>query len=478
VFTAARPLAQGIPIKASIAIAAAFAAVVFAVDAFVMLDSAIAVLYVAVVLISSSVLSGRGTIAVGVGCCLLTLAAFLIQHTPYASEASVGRGLVSLLAIVIATFLAVRIRSTTAELAYQARLLDLTHDAVFVRDMHDTVTFWNRGAENLYGWPREDAIGRKSQNLTLTSTAPDDIMATLLATGHWEGELIDTRRDGSRVTVSSRWALVRDQRGEPTSILETNTDIEAHKQAQDTLAQAQAELAHVSRVSTLGELTASIAHEINQPLAAIVTRGETCLRWLQQPQPRIDEVNRSIERMIGDGRRASEIVKRLRALTRKDAMQTAPIAVNEMIEEAVILIPRELASHGVSLELDLAPGLPAALGDRVQLQQVIINLLMNAIQAMDGVQDRSRELVLRSRTDDSGAVVISVCDTGPGFHAEAEGRLFDAFFTTKKDGMGMGLSICRSIIEAHGGRIWASRNDGHGATFHFTLPSHGNRQQS
>jgi len=299
------------------------------------------------------------------------------------------------------------------------------------------------------------------------------ILAELLRDGRWEGELVHIKRDGAEVTVASRWSLQRDARGVPTAILETDTDITAAKQAQDTLAKAQAELAHVTRVATLGELTASIAHEVNQPLAGIVTNGEACLRWLGRDEPQCDEVQAAVTRMISDGGRAGEVLKRLRALSKNGEPQQATLNLNDVIEESLALVRREIISHRVALEVDLAADLPVVRGDRVQLQQVIINLLVNASQAMASVAAAQRELCIRSRSLTLREVLITVRDSGPGIAAMDEARLFSAFFTTKSDGMGMGLSICRSIIDTHGGRIWASPNDGLGATFQFILPTQG-----
>jgi two-component system sensor kinase FixL len=457
------------------AAAVVFSIAVFIIDTFVMFDVSIAVLYVWVVLASVSFCGRRGVIAVAAACMTLTVLSLLIQHYPAYPSESTGRCIVSLLAIAITAALVDRIQSTAMALRGQAELLDLTHDAIFVRDMNDVITYWNRGAENLYGWPRQRALGEVSRRLVQSGLPRpyDEIMAQLLRTGRWEGDLVQTRRDTTTVTVASRWSLQRDARGQPAAILETNTDIEERKHAQETLAQAQAELAHVSRISTLGELTASIAHEVNQPLAAIVTSGEACLRWLDRDVPQLDGVKRGIERMIGDGRRASDVVRRLRALSRKDDLRMLPVDLNDVITDTLALVRRELAIHRVALTLDLATALPQAPGDRVQLQQVVINLLLNAIQAMASVGERPRELAVRSRVEDDGQVLVAIRDSGPGFDAETEQRLFDAFFTTRSDGMGMGLSICRSIIDAHGGRIWASRDGAGGATFQFVLPTAG-----
>jgi PAS domain S-box-containing protein len=242
--------------------------------------------------------------------------------------------------------------------------------------------------------------------------------------------------------------------------------------AEQALREAQAELAHVTRVTTLGELTASIAHEVNQPLAAVVANAEACLRWLGRDIPDLAAARRSAEWVINDGIRASEVVRRVRALAHKADIEKAPLDVNDIVEEVIALVQRELASHLVSLRTELAPALPKILGDRVQLQQVIINLVMNGIEAMQEVTDRPRELVIRSREEEMQQVLLSVTDCGVGISAENANRLFNAFFTTKSSGLGMGLSICRSIVEAHGGRLSASGDEGRGATFQFVLPLH------
>ena len=249
-------------------------------------------------------------------------------------------------------------------------------------------------------------------------------------------------------------------------------DITAAKQAEEALQELQTSLAHVTRVTALGELTASIAHEVNQPLAAIVTYGDAGLRWLDREVPQLDEVRSAIERMIDGAKLAGEVIARLRALSRKTAPEMVRLDINDVIYKVLSLIRREIANHQASVRLDLAASLPPIFGDRVQLQQVILNLLVNGIQAMAHVSDRPRELLIRSRADNAGQVLVEVGDSGTGIDPAHAGQLFNAFFTTKADGMGMGLSICRSIIEAHGGRIWASPNAGPGTIFQFTLPAH------
>ena len=612
-------------------IASVLAVGIFAIDTISTLDIAIAVLYAVVVLMGANFLQRRGVLLLSSACLALTVLSYLLSHQLTADTALV-RCLMSLSAIGAATFLALKNQSANMVVRERARLLDLTHDTVFVRDMNDVITYWNRGAEELYGWRRDEAIGQVSHQLTKTVfPAPlEKITAELFSTGRWEGELVHTKRDGTRVTVASRWSLQEDERGRPVATMETNNDVTERKQAdaelreserryrnifhtagvsiweedfskvkaaiddlkaqgvkdfgryfathpefvrqaiamvrivnvneatlellaarrkeellvslhkvflpesedvfaqvlvaiaegrtlfeseivlktlsddkvavlltivfpaeaptlecvlvtlmditernrtQEALQQAQAELAHVTRLTTLGELTASIAHEVNQPLAAIVTNGEACLRWLAYRPPELEEVRGAVESMISDGVRASEVVWGLRGLSKKSTPQRRLLDLNDVIEQLVLLVERELLNNRVTLRLELAPALPAVFGDRIQLQQVIMNLVINGIQSMASVTDRPRELLIRSRLGEDDQVLIEVRDCGSGIDPQDMQQLFNAFFTTKPNGMGMGLSICRSIIEAHGGRIWASSNAGPGATFAFTVPS-------
>jgi PAS domain S-box-containing protein len=249
------------------------------------------------------------------------------------------------------------------------------------------------------------------------------------------------------------------------------TDVTSRKRAEAELHEAQANLAHVTRVTALGELAASIAHEVNQPLAAVVTNAAACLRWLDRDPANLNEARATLRSIINDGNRAGEVIQRVRALVNKTTDRKA-LHINEVVNEVMSLVQHELFSHRVALRLELAPALPPVLADRIQLQQVILNLVINGIEAMQPVTDRPRELVIRTRQDETDQVLVTVSDCGVGVAAEDVDRLFDAFFTTKSGGMGMGLSICRSIVNAHGGRLSASGNAGPGATFQFTLPLH------
>jgi signal transduction histidine kinase len=233
---------------------------------------------------------------------------------------------------------------------------------------------------------------------------------------------------------------------------------------------AQAELAHVNRVTTMGRLTASIAHEVNQPVAAVVTNADAALRWLGAQPPDLEEARQALGYVIKDGNRASDVIRRIRTLINKKVpTRNDRLDINETISEVIALTRSEVLRNGVALQTRLAKDLPLIQGDRVQLQQMMLNLVINAVEAMSGVSERSRELMIGSGKDASNGVLVTVRDSGPGLNQESLNHLFDAFYTTKPGGMGMGLSICHSIIEAHGGRIWAT-NVPQGATFQFTLP--------
>ena len=444
---------------------------VFLIDTITTLEVAIAVVYVVVVLIAAVFLRRRDVLVVSAGCAALTALSYVLTHD-LSVDGALVRCLVSLSAIGIATVLALMNQSAQATLREQARLLDLTHDCIFVRRLDGVITFWNRGAEELYGWSRQQAIGKVTHTLlqTMFPVPHEQIMAELTRAGRWEGELVHTKRDGRQVVVSSRWSLQRDDSGQPAAVLETNTDITERRRTQEALEQLRAELAHVSRVTMLGELSASIAHEVNQPLAAIVVNAEASQRYLEQEPPKLSDARRVVDRIIQSADRATNVIRRIRGLSKKVTPEMARLDINGVIEETVPLIRSQAISHRVTLRLQLASGLPAVLADRIQLQQVVINLVINAIDAMKLVTDRPRELEIRSQLYEGDQVLVAVQDTGVGIAPEKADRLFDAFFTTKPDGMGMGLSICRSIIEAHGGRIWASSAAGPGAILQFTLP--------
>ena len=503
----------------------------------------------------------------------------------------------------VITGLVRRLQMSSATMKRQAQLLDLTDDTVIARDVGDVISFWNHGAERLYGWRQDEAVGQVSHALLKTRFAEsrDAIDDVLRRTDRWEGELINTRKDGSQVTVASRWSRHRDARGNLAGTLETNNDITERKRAEEALRrnqaaylaeaqklsqtgsfgwnvasgtvfwsdqtfailgyepgtipamvlmlarvhaddaemvrqaidtssrdrtgldlefrvslptgetryvhavartlddaadkaqfvgalmdvtaakqsefrlqEAQSQVAHVARVTSLGALSASIAHEVNQPLAAIVSHGEASLRWLNRDRPQLDEVAASIRHVITNGKRASEIVQRIRGLTSKTGGQQAVLNLKHLVEEVVPLVRSEATRNRAQLRLDLDDTLPMIRGDQIQLQQVIINLMINAIQAMGSVQGRPRVVQVTAQVAGDARVALEVRDSGPGIDPADAPQIFDAFFTTKPGGMGMGLSICRSIIESHGGQISAhARTPEPGTVFRCVLPTDG-----
>jgi C4-dicarboxylate-specific signal transduction histidine kinase len=248
------------------------------------------------------------------------------------------------------------------------------------------------------------------------------------------------------------------------------SEITEREAAEEGLTRAQAEITRIARITTMGELAASIAHELNQPLGSIVTSGDACLRWLTAKPPNLDEVRQAVEAIIRDGTRASSVLVRIRGLLRRGERLRERSDINDIISEVLAFSHGELRRSGASLQTEMPGNLPPIVVDRVLLQQVILNLIMNAVDAMRGVSDRARALRIRTEEQPSGSIVVLVEDSGVGLDPKHSSRMFEAFYTTKTDGIGMGLTISRSIVEAHGGRLWAVANDGPGSTFCFTLP--------
>jgi C4-dicarboxylate-specific signal transduction histidine kinase len=251
---------------------------------------------------------------------------------------------------------------------------------------------------------------------------------------------------------------------------------ESRSRSEEALRQAHAELAHANRVTTMGELTASLAHEVNQPIAAAVTDANTCLRWLTRDHPDVEEAREAAMRMAKDATRAAEIISKVRQVFKKGAQQRELVDVNEIIREMIVLLRKELSSQSIAVRTELAADLPKLVGDRVQLQQVLMNLMVNSIDAMKNVEGK-RELTIKSQRaqdddeDKDEQLMVLVSDTGVGLPPQQADHIFNAFFTTKTDGTGMGLRISRSIVESHGGRLWATDNHPRGASFHLTIPT-------
>jgi len=286
-------------------------------------------------------------------------------------------------------------------------------------------------------------------------------------------ELLDIETfNGEPKTILNSAAPIRNAGGQIVGTVIVNEDVTEAKRGEEKLRQAQAELAHVARVTMMGELTASIAHEVNQPLAAVVTNANAASRWLAANPPNLDEAREAIERIARDGARASEVIRRIRTLIKKSEPSRTSVDLNELIEETVALTQPELKHKKVSLRTELSPRLPRVPADRVQLQQVLLNLFVNAVDSLSTVSDRPRMLRIQTERTEPHSVQVVVQDTGAGIKPDEVERLFEPFHTTKPHGLGMGLAISRSIVEAHGGRLWVTPNDGRGATFHFTLPAH------
>jgi PAS domain S-box-containing protein len=363
--------------------------------------------------------------------------------------------------------------------AYRFRVRQLRREEKKLRDVVETipaiawtalpngwVDFSNHHWEEYTGLSVEEAAGSGWE----AAVHPEDVKRH---TKKWRaavasGEPFENEARYRRADGEYRWFLVRavplrDGGGKICKWYGTKTDIEDRKHAE----QLQADLTHASRVSTMGELVASIAHELAQPITVTTAHAKASLRWLQRDPPNLTEVRKGTERIMEAGTLASEIIDRLRSLYKKSAPKRELVAINEVIGEMVPLLRSEANEYAVSIRTDLAADLPKITADRVQLQQVLMNLILNGIEAM---KDTGGVLTMRSQSGEDGQIEISVNDTGPGLPPGQANQIFDAFFTTKPQGSGMGLSISKSIVEAHGGRIWATANEGRGATFHFTLP--------
>ena len=350
--------------------------------------------------------------------------------------------------------------------------VDHATDALFVRYDRGYIADVNRQACDSLGYTREELIGMSPSEFDVdTAPAFYETMRDRLKAGEiLTFETSHRRKDGTVFPVEVRIRRFWD--GSRPFTLALARDISDRKRAdeeREKLRLLEAELAHINRVTTMGELTASLAHEINQPIAAAMTNANTCVRWLTRDVPDINEARAAAGRLVKDTQRAGEIISRIRLLFKKGAPQRELVDINGVINEIVALLRNEAARQGVLIRNQLAANLPQVMGDRIQLQQVLMNLMINSIDAMKDVGG-ARELTLTSQRDGNDQVQVSVTDTGIGLPPEM-GRIFEAFYTTKPHGTGMGLAISRTIIESHGGRMWATTNSGHGAIFYFTLPA-------
>ena len=363
-----------------------------------------------------------------------------------------------------------------AELQLQVELLQQLPVSAWTLKPDGTPDFVNRVWLEFAGQTLD--FVRSHPEAWMTAVHPED--REFAAKSFWKGvqsgqgfafEIRSLRaQDGIYRRHLQQAVVLRDAEGKVLKFVGTTTDIDDQKRAEEALRQAAAELAHANRVATMGQLTASIAHEVNQPIAALVTNAETAVRWLARQPPNLEKAKPLIDRVISDGKRTADIVSRIRDFSKKAPARKEDLEINEAILEIMTLTRLATSEHSVLLKMRLSEGLPHILGDRVQLQQVILNLIMNAIEAMSEVSGGARELLISTSEAESGGVLVAIRDSGPGLpHANPE-RIFDAFYTTKSSGLGMGLSICRSIIEAHGGRLWATPNEPHGAVFCIMLP--------
>ncbi|MDB5389011.1 MAG: sensor signal transduction histidine kinase [Planctomycetaceae bacterium] len=366
--------------------------------------------------------------------------------------------------------------SANQELQLQVGLLQLIPVAAWTILPNGTTDFVNNIWLEYTGQELDYVLSTPAAWMTVVHPDDRDVASTTFWEGIRTGQgfAMETRfrriQDGAYRWHLNRAVALRDPNGKVVKFVGTSTDIDDQKKAQDTLRNTQAELANMTRATTMGQLTASIAHEVNQPLSGIITNAGTCLRMLDAHPPNIEGARETANRTIRDGNRASEVVMRLRALFSKRQAVTEPVDLNEAAMEVVALLLSQLQKCDVMLRSDFDEDLPLIVGDRVQLQQVIMNLLQNACDAMSNVHDRSRQLLIQTHRDDGGNVRLMVQDNGTGLDPEAVNRVFDPFYTTKNGGMGIGLSVSRSIIENHQGRIWVKPNDGPGATFSFSIP--------
>lgn len=486
-------------------VAACLAAAIFAFDILSSMGIAVAALYIVVLLLSLRFSDARGIVLIAAGCTALTVVGYLIEHAGNPARGPLLRCIVSVLAIAVAGALCVQIRSAQGMLRRSEEryrnIFRSTGVAILEQDWTVAAEICAAAAQDGVSELRrrlsqDHALLRKCLSSIRTIDVNDaarslvgdlraggssswavvSIPETIIAfreilLAYLEGlpsyatETVVRSIDGKRrnLVVTANF-----QKDRSRPILISAVDVTAQVDAEIALRQSTAELTRVSRIATLGALTASIGHEVNQPLAAVVTNGEAALRWLARDEPNLSEVKLCIEESVGEGRRAAEIVKRLRQLSVKRDVTCELVDINAIVAQVHAMARRDLQEQQVTASLELRPGLPAVAGDAVQLQQVAMNLVNNAIHAMAG--RKRKELHMETSLDERAGVRVSISDTGSGISDANLPQLFAPFFTTKKEGMGVGLSISRSIIETHRGRIWAERNEEEGSSFHFMIP--------
>ena len=375
-----------------------------------------------------------------------------------------------------------------------ASVVESSADGIVTEDLNAIVTTWNRGAERMFGYSAGEIIGR-SISLIIPFGNHYEIPGVLERIKRAESieqyETVRKAKSGNLIDVSITWSPLYDTTGRIIGASKVMRDITERKQMEEqrmelltreralamekTLRETQSELARVARMLSMGELATLVAHEINQPLTGIITNAEAGVRWLSGESPNLQEARESLRLIVRDGNRASAVIRRIRELLKKDAPQSTQLNIAELVQEVIELTQKELKKRDIRLYAEIAGDLPSTNGDRVQLQQVLLNLIMNAAEAM-GCVEGPKELLIRSEHSAPGHVVVSVRDCGIGINPQDVNRIFDPLFTTKPTGMGLGLSLSRSIVASHGGRISARLNDGPGLTVEFTLPAEGVRQ--
>jgi PAS domain S-box-containing protein len=355
-----------------------------------------------------------------------------------------------------------------------AAIISSSSDAIIGKSLDGIVTSWNAGAENIFGYEAHEMIGqsitriipaelRQEENLILGRLREGDRIRNY--------ETVRTRKDGSRVDVSLTVSPVFDPSGKVLGASKIARDITAEKRAEAELQLVREELARVARITTLGQLTASIAHEVTQPIASSRNNARAALNFLDRQPPDLSDVKEALECVVADADRAGDIIDRMRDHIKKAPPRKERLDLNKAINEVIALARSAITENGVSVQTRLMEGSVPVQGDRVQVQQVVLNLILNAVEAMGSVETGGRELLISTKQSETNGVVVAVGDSGPGIDPENLQRVFEAFYTTKSSGVGMGLSICRSIIEAHGGRLWAEANEPRGSIFKFTLPN-------
>jgi PAS domain S-box-containing protein len=351
--------------------------------------------------------------------------------------------------------------------------LEQSPASVVITDLEGKITYVNRTFSEVSGYTWAESIGQNPRFLKSGESAPvmyQELWACLTSGRMWRGEFHNRKKNGGLYWESAVISPLLDATGKPTHYVGVKQDITELKQAEAELLRERADLAHVARVSTMGELAASLAHELNQPLGAILANAEAAELFLQQNPPALDDLRAILADIRKDDERAGEVIRRMRALLRKHELERQPIEINSLVEDVLQLISGDASLRGVSLSADLRSALPQISGDRIHLQQVLLNLILNGMDAMAGEPRERRRITVRTRLDGEGVVELAVIDAGHGIEPDKLPRLFEPFYTTKPNGMGMGLSIARTIIAAHHGRIWAENNPSGGAAFRIALP--------